>query len=130
MDRAEIARQIGCSVNALAGVADMEGLTRKNKKWTEEEIRYLKENYNTRKTTELASRFGRCPSVIRYKAKELGLVKENTEHEWSDNDYAYIRANYMHESVEKMASEIGCTKSALKHAMRRLGIRKKSHKTL
>ena len=47
------------------------------RRWSKEEIEYLKENYLKKTANEISKEIGRSAGSIRHKALELGIRKEN-----------------------------------------------------
>ena len=79
----EIGRRLGCSKNAAIGRAHRLKLPLRvaaisatiTRPWTEEEDNRLRQIYGGHlNTTEIAERFGRTASSVRYRAVQLGLV--------------------------------------------------------
>ena len=77
----------------------------KAKKWTLEEVKYLKENYKELFSSEIGEKLGKNKACVKQKMKSLGLkrgsvLKNGHGKNWRDKDYSYsavhawIRNNY------------------------------------
>lgn len=62
--------------------------------WTEERITFLKANFFQKTNQELAEALGLRLTVVRNKARELGLKKFDPDMPWNDEQTAYLVANY------------------------------------
>ena len=86
--------------------------------WTKEEVdAYLKANYATKNTNEIANELGISPELVRSKAWKLGLRKQK-------NDKAYIESfiikNHKTMSRSDMSKATGLSYSGISHYLRRL----------
>lgn len=75
------------------------------KKWTEEEILFLKENYYSLEAKKLSASLGRSISSIRTKFSKLGLCKLK---KWSKKDSEYLIKNYDKKTLEEIAHKLKC----------------------
>ena len=76
---------------------------------TEDDIKYLKENYGIKPLEAIAATLGRSVYYIRRKAYNLNL----TEQQWTDIDIAYLKANYGMQMREEIAKKLGRTVGAI-----------------
>lgn len=74
------------------------------KKWTESEIKYLIDNYNSSSNVELCEYFGISRGTLTKKARELGVEREA---KWSKKKEGYLRANYDKKILSQLAEEMG-----------------------
>lgn len=74
------------------------------KKWTESEIKYLIDNYNSSSNLELCEYFGISRGTLTKKARELGVEREA---KWSKKKEGYLRANYDKKTLSQLAEEMG-----------------------
>lgn len=74
------------------------------KKWTESEIKYLIDNYNSSSNVELCEYFGILRGTLTKKARELGVEREA---KWSKKKEGYLRANYDKKTLSQLAEEMG-----------------------
>ena len=73
------------------------------KKWTEEETKYLVENYGKIEKEELIRHLNRTWTAITLKAQKLGLkVKER----WTKKEDAYLEKHYATETKEKIMKNL------------------------
>ena len=61
------------------------------RQWTEEEIAFLKNNWEVSSAKEMAQALDRSTAGVRDKLKKFRLVKD---HSWSDEDCAFLKENY------------------------------------
>lgn len=75
--------------------------------WTARELRYLKANYGTRRTVEIAKRLGRTAPSVYQRAAELGLCGEQkrVSESWETTLRALHKEGY---SDSEIAAVIGC----------------------
>ena len=74
------------------------------KKWTESEIKYLIDNYNSSSNLELCEYLGISRGTLTKKARELGVEREA---KWSKKKEGYLRANYDKKTLSQLAEEMG-----------------------
>lgn len=76
-------------------------------KWSDDEVQFLKENYNDFSNSQLSNKMGRSPSSIEKKLKRLGLKKSSRSFsmKWSDDDINFLKKNYS-KMTNKELSEI------------------------
>lgn len=88
------------------------------KKWTDEEIQYLKENYSKMKISELQLP-GRTISAIHDKAVRLKLKNLRN---WSKKDVEYLMDSWGTVSMATIAKKLGRTKGAVQQKASKLGL--------
>ena len=71
----QIAQRFGISVQTVSHIAVEDGYHRK-KPWTDSDIAFLKQNYQTRGARGCAKVLGRNYQVVCVKARELGLTTD------------------------------------------------------
>lgn len=74
------------------------------KKWTEDEIKYLIDNYNSLSNIELCKYFGISRGTLTKKERELRIAREL---KWSKTKEEYLYANYNKKTLNKLSEEIG-----------------------
>ncbi|MCA9406571.1 MAG: hypothetical protein KC684_08535 [Candidatus Omnitrophica bacterium] len=83
------------------------------KKWTNEEINYLKTCYlqeNTPTIKEMARHLNRGESAVRNKAYELKITNQNS---WTQEELQYLRDNYESSSWEELLKNLNRTKATI-----------------
>ncbi|HDY89353.1 MAG TPA: hypothetical protein ENH82_14705 [bacterium] len=97
-----------------------------NKRWNEEEKRYLLKNKNKLSVSEIAKKLGRSPvAVIRYceihGIKITKMYFKKTEFFWTTKHKKFLRENINSMSNIDIAKHIGKTKVAVARAIPRYG---------
>jgi len=72
-------------------------------RWTDDEVKYLKDNYANKKYSAIADELERTESSIKCKASKLGLKKQTGK--WEEKEVRFLKENYG-ESGEMTAKEI------------------------
>lgn len=83
---------------------------RKNIRWTEEEIEYLKENWKDSSDEELAENLNRTVRGIEDRRRRLGLGRTQgvaPQDEWTEEEIAYLDKHYGSKKVEEIAEDLG-----------------------
>ena len=75
----QIAQRFGVSVQYVSHIAIEDG-SRRRKPWTDSDIAFLKQNYQTRGARGCAKVLGRNYCVVSMKARELGLTTSVVSH--------------------------------------------------
>lgn len=75
----------------------------KSRRWTKEEIIFLKDNYYGIGHKELGKKLYRTVSSIRSKACELGICERK---KWSEKDSEYLIKNYNKNTLKEIANEL------------------------
>lgn len=88
--------------------------------WSNEEVEFLKINYETMPAKEIANRLGKTSPQIYYKAKKLGVNKSNT---WGEEDKQFLLENYQNLSDKRIAECIGKSQYEVKNYRRKMGLR-------
>lgn len=73
------------------------------KKWTEQEIQYLIDNYKSLSNIELCECFDISRGTLTKKARELRIEREA---KWSKKKEAYLLANYNKKALSQLAEEM------------------------
>jgi hypothetical protein len=92
------------------------------RKWTKEEITYLRENYLTLGAEDAAKGLNRTVSAIHTKIREIGGGRNSVE--WSDAALDYLRQNYQTTKLEDLAICLGRTEHAINRRASMLGLQK------
>ena len=65
------------------------------RKWNEEELQFLRENYGVLSLEEIAKKLNRTVSSIMHKAKRNGIKSVcKSEQRWTDEQVQYLIDNY------------------------------------
>lgn len=99
--------------------------TTKLKRWTKEEIEFLKENFATMMHKELGEALGRTEQAVRTKCFELKLYKK--EYPWTQKELDFLNSNYNNMTYREIAHELGRTLDAVRSKAALLGIVKDSY---
>ena len=91
------------------------------RKFSAEEIDYLRRYYNKKSCSELGRALGRSSRVIRHKLKLMGLQPSRVLKPWSKQEVAYLR-EHAGEPVARLASCLGRSETAVATKLSRLGI--------
>lgn len=94
--------------------------TTKLKRWTNEEIEFLKENFATMMHKELGEALNRTEQAVRAKCFELNLYKK--EYPWTDKELEYLKTNYKNMTYRQIGKELGRTVDAVRSKAAILGI--------
>lgn len=96
------------------------------KKYTFEEMNYIKNNYYTMSAKEIADYLDRPVSSVQDKISELGLSKAGAKNSaWTDEQINILKTNYQILSYSQLCNLIGKTEKAIKVKAHKLGIKKK-----
>lgn len=91
------------------------------KKWTKEEIKFLKERYRESSNYSLAQQLKRSASSVLLKAKALGLTKQASSivpqitakpesvNYWTKEEVKFLKENYRKIPIAKIAEKLGRT---------------------
>ena len=84
--------------------------------WTEEETKYLSENYPERSVEELCEHLGRNSSSVRNKLSRMGLYQRVRPGRkfWTKEEKEFLEANYLR-GYKYLATKLGRSKSSVTH---------------
>lgn len=98
------------------------------RKWTDNELDYLNENYSNVLYSDLVKYFNRTKKAIRRKANGLGLkknkdcrsktmvcVSKKKKNAWSDNGIRFLLNNYKKMEYKDIANVLNKTEMAIRH---------------
>ena len=111
MTSEEISKKVKHTVHAVNTKRAELGLIRHNS-WTEEEIAYLKENYDKATRKELSNKMNRTATAIEAKCKDLGLIKK--EPDWTKKEITFLKENYMELPTKEIAEKLHKTEDEIK----------------
>lgn len=90
-------------------------------RWTNEQIDFLKNNYNIMSYAEISSIIDKSEGSIRAKCHDLKLVKKN---KWSDDEIDFLTKNYTKLSTKQIAFALNRTESSIQLKANKLGLKK------
>lgn len=94
------------------------------KKYSEEDIEFLKENYGIKKVKEIAMKLNRNEKAIINKAYKLGIGKKNL----TQDQLNKIKTEYKSYNIEELSKELGITKHHLSKRAKELCVKKTNKK--
>ena len=132
----EIAETLGRPLNGLHSKAETLGLDGKRGHWsstgkrvgawTDEEIKFLQENYLDLGAEECANQLGRTKAAVHGKIRQVGGGRPSIgpKVEWSEKDLDFLRENYQALSWEELVEKLGRTEQAVQVRASMLGLQK------
>lgn len=95
----------------------------KLKKWSQEEIDFIKNNYLIMSHKEIGLALNRTEGAIRTKCFHLDLCKK--ESEWSNDEISFLKNNYSTMTQNEIAKKLGRTRTAVNIKASKLGLKKR-----
>lgn len=88
------------------------------KKWTEEETKYLIDNYQKRDLSEISVVLNRTYEAVRNKCLRIGLMERKWHCEqpnlWAEKEIDYLKSALGYKSIAEIAGELGRSVAAVK----------------
>lgn len=88
---------------------------RYNKRYTAQEVEFIKSNFDKLSVAEISTTLKRTPKAIRGQIERMGLplcsLERNAPYPWSDSEIDFIKNNYLTMSDLKMSKKLGISKS-------------------
>lgn len=96
----------------------------KGRKWSEEELKLLRENWQL-EDVELKAKLDRPIGSIRTKRRELGLIgkKNKRQADWSDEELMYLREKWGERTIPEIAKSLGRSINAVRVKSIRQGLK-------
>lgn len=94
----------------------------KNKRYTQAEIEYIKNNFADMTCKEIGEALGRTEQSVRAKCFDLNLHKK--ESPWTEDEIDFIKQNYMEMKTSDICKILQRSKSAVELKASRLGLKK------
>lgn len=91
------------------------------KRWNEDELRFLKDNYATMPYSEISQKLERTEGAIRAKCFDLGLVKKDF---WSEEEISFIRENVSNYTYKEMARILNRSENSVHLKANKMGVKK------
>ncbi len=94
--------------------------------WTKAEIKLLKKLFHFTKTTDIANQLDRPLYVVAYKARRLGLKKEEGHLLWTKKEISILNKMFpdYRFSIEKIADRLGRGIKAVRTKANQMGLRR------
>lgn len=89
-------------------ISEFTGLRR----WTEQEEKYILENYETKSISEMAKELGTSLNTVIRKMKDMGIYKKIYNY-WSEEQKLFLLKNKDNMAIEEMAEKIGRSKKSV-----------------
>ncbi|MEK4245295.1 hypothetical protein MKZ20_08120 [Psychrobacillus sp. FSL K6-2684] len=83
------------------------GYIPKVKRWTNDEVSYLKKNWNVLLDVDLAKKLNRSVTSIEYMRNELGLLRQSKKQPWEQWEKEFLKENFyeaVQSDIEKILS--------------------------
>lgn len=94
------------------------------KRWTDEELEYLKENYCNKSINEVSNHLGRTISGCRMKAVKLG-IRHPSKVQWSETETNRLISLYMSgKNADEIAESLSRKTGSVKGKISALGLRR------
>ena len=93
-----------------------------NKRYTQDELEYIKNNFQSMTCKEIGEVLGRTEQSVRAKCFELKLHKK--ESPWTDDEIVFLKNNYMEMKTSDICTVLQRSKSAVELKASRLGLKK------
>lgn len=90
------------------------------RKWTDEEIEYLKENYSSKSSKEIAAYLGRTSHAVQNMARQHNL---RATRYWSDEKKKFLTENYGKYSNKELAEMLGTKPSCIRQFAYKNGLK-------
>lgn len=89
--------------------------------WSDNEINYLKENYQKQTYSNISKHLCRTAGAIRAKINDLGLVKKSF---WDKTEIDYLLAHYNTMTYKELSNKLNRSEDAIQLKLRKLGYKK------
>ena len=94
-------------------------------RWTEDEVKYLKEHARDMTQQEIANELGRSRSSVNSYASRHNVSTEDNL--WTDEDIAFLEKHYGEMNNKEIGNELDRTKNAIQHKSKRLRLTSSNH---
>ncbi|GAB4287711.1 MAG: hypothetical protein Kow0098_04650 [Ignavibacteriaceae bacterium] len=92
--------------------------------WTEEEVAFLRNNYNRMPFANICSKLNRSVYAVKNKASRLGIT-ETPATPWTEEEIDYLKNNYKKYEYKQIAAHLGRTEKAVVVKARALKLKKR-----
>lgn len=108
----ELATKMEISTFMVTKIAKELGLSKQqHKKWTDEEINYIKENFTQIYAKDIAKHLGRTYVSVLAKIDDLGMKREKT---WKKDEEKYLEDNFCDMTHKEIGDVLGRTEQAVR----------------
>lgn len=83
-------------------------------KWTDEEEKFLKENYEDLEYKEIAEKLDRTTSAVKSKVSDLNLIKFE-KNSWSKEEEDFLKENYKKYTAKKLGEILGRSSNSIRN---------------
>lgn len=101
-----------------------------NKRYTQEELDFIKRNYNKMKVSEIADKLGRSEKAVRNKIERLGFklekLKRNEPFKWTKEREQVIKDNCQQKPDFEIAKILGTSEGIVFRRRKQMGLIKKT----
>lgn len=108
----------------LSKIDDLGISLKKMKRYTLQEINFIKENYKVLGIKKIAEQLNHSVQEINHKALQLGLREKSRQDTFSEDDIKFIKDNYQKLTKQELSKCLGKTKGQISGAMNRLHLTK------
>ena len=108
----EIAKKLGRNLNSVKNRAKRMGLKR-DSAWKEDEIEFLRQNFEKMSNEELGKALGRSASAVKSAAGKLGIKKNISKTDWNDAMVEVLKKNYQKMNRNEIAQLLGIDAKAV-----------------
>lgn len=128
-----LAQNLGRSVSSIRTKAYELGLkkipkkhknykrTAKSRIWTDEQIKYLRQNYLTKSYLDLSNVIKKSAKAIAAKARSIDLIKNKS---WTTTEINFLKNNYPQKSVQELSKIINHSYSSIMTQISTLGLKR------
>lgn len=96
-----------------------------NNLWTNEQIEYLKNNYENKSQKKIALELGKSHTTVSKKMFELGLITTyKKRYYWSEDDTNFLKENYLSMTYRQIAIALDKSKPSVDNKAKKLGLQK------
>ena len=120
MTSEDISHHINHTVDSINTMRDKLKLVR-NSMWSDDEIEFLKNNFETTLFSELSKILGRTEGAIRAKCFDLNLFKNSP---WTEDELNFVQENYMEMKTSDISKQLNRTMNAIELKAARMGLKK------
>lgn len=97
----------------------------RGRKWTEEEIKFLKDNLGSMSNQEIANALGRNIGSVAAKATKLNVPRKNNR-KWTEEDYQFLRDNAATMTNEEIAKALDRNIGSVAKIIPAMGLERKT----
>lgn len=103
-------------------------MSSKRNTWTEQEDKYLKDNFQKLTKAQIGEDLGKTKGAVEYRASQLGLIKQPHK-PWTEEEDNFLRENYLTMTSKEIAKKLGRTAPSIDSREGVLGLQRLSYWT-